>query len=175
MQPACCPGWGRLLPGDVCNTRRGGCRSRPASERLAAGSAVGLCWAAVLLCRCCLRFCRRCFCLLVVSGLVVPRSASAAALPVALPLLLLLLFVSLSFVVVLSSSPLSCLSRLTSQRRDGVWLKTRERTLRAKECPKAGLRCRGVVGGRLLLPPLSTLFPTHHCGSTSRLEKTCTA
>ena len=33
------------------------------------------------------------------------------------------LFVSLSFVVVLSSSSLSCLSCLTCQRRDGVWLK----------------------------------------------------
>ena len=55
MQPGCCPGSGRLLPGDVCKTRRGKCRSLPVVERLAALPSAGLRWAAVLLCQFCLR------------------------------------------------------------------------------------------------------------------------
>ena len=152
----------------------GGCRSRPASEPLAAGVAVGLCCAAVLICRCCLRFCRRCFCLLVVVVSFVPV--------VRCPCSGRLCRWSCFFVCVFGPGLLFCPSSVVAAvrlarppRHRRGWLKTRERTLRAKECRKAGLACRGVVGGRLLLPPLSTLFPTHHCGSTSRLEKACTA
>ena len=48
IQPACCLGWGRLIPGDVCNTRRGGCRPRPAAEAI--GRRLPLASAALLLC-----------------------------------------------------------------------------------------------------------------------------
>jgi hypothetical protein len=65
-QVARCEGTGGVLSGRsdafpcvVCNTRRGGCRCRPAPDA-PPRSALLLC--CPLPCRCCLRFCRRCFC-----------------------------------------------------------------------------------------------------------------
>ena len=61
VQVASCPGRSDAFPCVVCNTRRGGCRCRPAPDA-PPRSALLLC--CPLPCRCCLRFCRRCFCLL---------------------------------------------------------------------------------------------------------------
>ena len=126
------------------------CRSRPASERLAALPSAGLCWAAVLLCRCCLRLPAALLAALSVRVVFVLRCPCSRRL--------------LSPVV---CCVVSCLSCLTFIRADRGWLKTGAKV----ECARAYESRRGVTGRGgsvlLLLPPFLTKLYTHQHGSTT--------
>ena len=152
----------------MCNTRRGGCRSRPAAD--AAGRPLLhcrlLCWS----------FCLFSFCLLLLS--LLSGSASVAALPVVLPLLpallppLLLLLVSVWFVLVCCSFVVVVVACCLTSRRHRRWLKMRRPSAAVARKPR-GLRW--VWWLLLLLALLSRTILPHQPRSVSRVKKGRTA
>jgi len=141
VQVASCPGRSDAFPCVVCNTRRGGCRCRPAPD---APPRFALLLCCPLPCRCCLRFCHRCFCcfcLFVLSWSVVVSVVGR--------LLLLCLFHPAR-----DRDAGSRWERLGSGRPRESWV----------------WWCRGSVL-RLLPPSPSLLFLPHHCGSSGAWNK----